>query len=388
MPTTTQGPRHADRSAATIHLPRGVSRRGFIGFCGAVAAALAVPQLTAQKIAKALVSAPRLPVVWLGLQDCTADSESFLRCVDPSVASLLFDVISLDYHETLMVASGANAEKSLRAVLTSGREFVCVVEGSVPTANGGTHCLIAGRTAQSLVQEVTAKAAFTLAVGSCSVDGGLAAAAPNPTAATGVAGAVPGISNLVNLPGCPVNGLNVAATIVHYLTEKALPELDASGRPLFAYQYPVHGSGRCERFAHLIAGETVTAWGDAGHRNGWCLVHLGCRGPSTYANCYQSNWNETGWDVGTGAPCIGCTTPKFWDVNSPFYVYRPRTPTPTPTPTGTGTGTTSPTPPPSGTPTPTPKVTPTGTGSPTVLPTSPVPTVTATPTPTVSATAS
>jgi hydrogenase small subunit len=279
----------------------------------------------APRIARALAAAPRLPVVWIATQDCTADTESFLRSVDPSVGALLFDLISLDYHETLMVGAGRNAEKSLAAALASPQGYVCIVEGSIPTAQGGIHCTIGGRTALSIVQEVTSKALFTMAVGSCAVDGGLAGAAPNPTSATGVAGAVPGITNLVNMPGCPANGLNMVAALAYYLSFQELPPLDANLRPLFAYQQRIHAAGRCERYAFLQAGQFVEAWGDEGHRNGYCLVHMGCRGPSTYANCYQRNWNETTWPVGVGAPCIGCTTPKFWDVNTPFYVYRART---------------------------------------------------------------
>lgn len=316
---TTPLPLH---DAPSENSPRKIGRRGFIAFCATVAAALALPEIEAKRMADALATAGRLPVIWLGTQGCTADTESFLRSVDPDIAKLLFDTISLDYHETLMVASGAGAHAGLEAALASPKGFALVVEGAIPTADGGVHCMIGGRTALSLVREVAAKATLTLAVGSCAVDGGLPAAAPNPTGATGVAGAVPGITNLVNLPGCPANGINIVATLAYYLANQALPALDASGRPLFAYQQKVHGSGRCERFPHLIKGEMVSAWGDEGHRNGWCLVHMGCRGPSTYANCYQRNWNQTTWPVGAGAVCIGCTTPKFWDVNTPFYVYR------------------------------------------------------------------
>ena len=51
----------------------GVSRRGFLKFCGLMAATLALPASEAQVIAEALESAPRLPVIWLEFQDCTGD---------------------------------------------------------------------------------------------------------------------------------------------------------------------------------------------------------------------------------------------------------------------------------------------------------------------------
>src|SRR5512136_921636 len=95
-----------------------VSRRSFLKFCGLMAATLALPTTYAGKIATALAAASRLPVVWLEFQDCTGDTESFLRAgahpdplasgtTDPSVIDLLLDFISLDYHETLMVPAGA-----------------------------------------------------------------------------------------------------------------------------------------------------------------------------------------------------------------------------------------------------------------------------------------
>ena len=70
-----------------LPLPHGVSRRAFLGFCSAVTAALALPEAMTPRIAHAVASAPRLPVVWLATQDCTADTESFLRSVDPGVGS-------------------------------------------------------------------------------------------------------------------------------------------------------------------------------------------------------------------------------------------------------------------------------------------------------------
>jgi len=280
-----------------------------------MAAALALP---VHRITRALAADRRLPVVWLSGQGCTGDTESLLRAVDPDVVSLLFDVISLDHHETLMVAAGRASRQALDDAVEAGG-YVCVVEGAIPTADGGVHCVVGGETALSLVRRVTAGALFTVAAGSCACDGGIAAAAPNPTRATGVAGAVPNVKNLVRMPGCPVNGVNLVAALVHYLTEDALPPLDSRGRPLFAYQSRIHGNGRCERFDDLRAGRRAKAWGDEIHRTGGCLMDLGCKGPSTYANCYQRNWNEGSWPVGTGSVCVGCTTSGFWDANTPFF---------------------------------------------------------------------
>ena len=102
---------------------RGVSRRDFMRFAGTMAAVLALPRIEGETIAHALETAPRLPVIWLEFQDCTGDTESFLRAsarrdplipsvTDPSVTDILLDVLSVDYHETIMAPSGMAKTRS------------------------------------------------------------------------------------------------------------------------------------------------------------------------------------------------------------------------------------------------------------------------------------
>jgi hydrogenase small subunit len=155
-------------------------------------------------------------------------------------------------------------------------------------------------------------------MGSCAVDGGLASALPNPTQATGVDTIIPNLSNLVNLPGCPANVVNLVATIVHLITFDHLPEVDASHRPFFAYGEQIHEE--CPREDYYEEGKFVLEWGDEGHKNGWCLYKMGCRGPRTHANCRFVKWNDgTSWTIESGHGCIGCTEPHFWDSMVPFY---------------------------------------------------------------------
>jgi hydrogenase small subunit len=198
-------------------------------------------------------------------------------------------------------------------------QYFCIVEGSIPKADNGVYCTIGGRSALTTVQDVAGQALATIAVGSCAYDGGLPAAAPNPTGAVGVEEAVPGLEQFVALPGCPVNVENVTATLVHYLTFDELPPTDETGRPLFAYGDKIHR--RCERKEHHDEGRFAEEWGDEGHRNGWCLRKLGCRGPSAYHNCPVERWNgATSWPVGAGHGCVACSEKAFWDTYSPFYV--------------------------------------------------------------------
>jgi hydrogenase small subunit len=86
-----------------------------------------------------------------------------------------------------------------------------------------------------------------------------------------------------------------------------LPALDQYGRPKFAYDRLVHD--HCPRRAHFDAGRFVKEFGDDGHRQGWCLYQLGCKGPVTHAPCSTRHYNEVvdAWPIGVGAPCVGCT---------------------------------------------------------------------------------
>ena len=297
---------------------RGVSRRAFLRFCAAMAAALAMPAAYTPRIAAALSSAPRIPLIWLRGQGCGGDGDALLRAANPTVGGLLLDVVALEYGETLMAPTGAAAGVGLLdAMTTFAGRYIAVVEGAVPGAEDGVFALSGGRPLREIVREVCDGALATIAVGSCAFDGGLPGAAGGQTGAAGVDSIV-GLDRLVNLPGCPVNAENLTATLVHYLTFNELPARDMRGRPLFAYGGLVHN--QCERRSHFEYGEFVQAWGDEGAQKGWCLYKMGCKGPETFANCPTVRYGDgSSWPVKAGHGCIGCTMPAFWDAMSPFY---------------------------------------------------------------------
>ncbi len=301
---------------------RGVSRRAFLKFCAAMTATLALPATYAPRIAAAVVAAPRLPVIWLRGQTCSGNTAAFLRASDPTTADLLIDLLSVEYHETLMAAAGPAAARSLTDTLeTYPNGYLAVVEGGIPTAEDGIHCLVGGRPFREIVREVCAGASATIGVGSCAFDGGTPAAAGGVTGAVGVGGVASG-GQLISLPGCPLNVDNLAATIVHYLTFKRLPPADMRGRPLFAYGGLIHN--QCERRAAFEFGQFATSWGDEGAQKGWCLYKMGCKGPEVYANCPTQKYAEgTSWAVRAGHGCIGCTMPDFWDSMGPAYARLP-----------------------------------------------------------------
>ena len=304
----------------------GMSRRSFLKFTTAMAAALALPAAYAPRIAEALTTAPRLPVIWLRGQDCAGETEAFLRAPDPSTASLLLDVLSMEYHESLMAPAGAAAELSrTSAMKTDAGKYIVVVEGGIPTAAGGAYCLVGGRPFVDIVREVSAGALATIAVGACAFDGGIPGSGGGVTGTASLREVVSGAPTIA-LPGCPVNVENLVATIVHYLTFNAWPATDPMGRPLFAYGALIHNE--CERRPHFEFGEFVQSWGDEGAQQGWCLYKMGCKGPESFGNCASVRFAEgTSWPVRAGHGCIGCTMPGFWDAMSPFYL---RLPSPVP----------------------------------------------------------
>jgi hydrogenase small subunit len=302
---------------------RGISRRDFLKFCTAMAGALALSTSQVSRIVAALESTSRPPVVYLEFQDCAGCSEAFLRAAHPTIAEIVLDLLSVNYHETIMAAAGEQAEKAKQATIEAGG-YVLMVEGSIPTNADGNYCCIGGRTALNILEEAARNAVVAIAVGDCACFGNIPAANPNPTGAVGVRDLVRNIP-VVNLAGCPVNTVNLTATIVHYLTFQSIPQLDDLGRPLFAYGMRIHD--HCPRRAHFDAGQFVEQWGDEGHRLGWCLYKMGCKGPQTFHNCPSARYNEgTSWPIMAGHPCVGCSEPGFWDTMTPFYRRLPDVP--------------------------------------------------------------
>lgn len=296
------------------HLKRsGVSRRDFVSLCSMLMvtapAGLALTEgaKSPEQLAKVVAKARKPVVIWLHFQDCTGCTETLLRTSRPDVADLILNVISLDYHETLMVASGDQAEKCLHdAVAANAGKFVLVCEGSIPTKDNGQYLTLAGQKGIDRLKEVASKAAAVISMGSCASWGGVPSADPNPTGAVGVDQIITD-KPVVNLPGCPPNPYNFLGVVLEFIILGKLPALDQYGRPKFAYDRLIHD--HCPRRAHFDAGRFVKTFGDEGHKQGWCLYKMGCKGPATHANCSVAHFNEAPdvWPIGLGAPCVGCT---------------------------------------------------------------------------------
>ena len=295
---------------------KGYSRRDFLRYCSFAAMLAGIEQSAFGTVVQAFEKKPRPPVVWMHFQECTCCSESFIRSSHPIVADVVLDLLSLDYTETLQAAAGHAAEKCLHDTCKNAAgKYILLVEGAVPTKDGGIYCTIAGRTALDILQEVSKDAAAVIAWGSCASNGCIQAANPNPTGATPVSKLIS--KPVINVPGCPPIADVMTGVVTHILVHDHIPELDHLGRPREFYSRRVHDT--CYRRPYYDAGLFVESWDDDKARKGYCLYKMGCRGPVTYNACSVTKWNgSTSYPIQSGHGCIGCSEAGFWD-NAPFY---------------------------------------------------------------------
>jgi [NiFe] hydrogenase small subunit len=275
------------------------NRREFLKLCAALAVAMGCERArSVEEVERVLERAgPRPPVLWLHFAACTGCTEGVLRSKNPWFDDLMLDVVSIEYHETLMAGAGAPVHELLLSKAEEYRgSFFAVVEGAIPTASGGVFGTVGGRTMLSVAEEICPKAQAIVTLGTCAAYGGLPAASPNLTGARGVRDALSGLTvPVVNLPGCPPNPLNFIALMVNYLLTSTLPELDAQGRPLFAYGQTNH---RLCPFLNTPR----------------CLMSQGCMGPAAHNNCPSLKFNDgASFPMQAGHPCIACSEPAFWD---------------------------------------------------------------------------
>jgi len=268
------------------------------------------------------------PVVWLQLSACSGCAVSFLNSSNVTVRALLIDElipgthVNLRFLPTIMAASGQAALEVLEGTQQEGG-YLLVVEGSVPTAEGGVYGGVgemAGKHVRMAdkVADLAGGAIAVVALGACSSFGGIFAAEPDPTGCKPVSAvlAAEGIDvPVINIPGCPPHPDWFVGTVAKVLLQ-GLPgpeDVDDLGRPLEYFGSLIHEN--CPRRADFDAGKFARRLGDEG-----CLYLLGCKGPMAYADCPKRQWNTgTNWCIGSNHPCIACVEPGFPDKISPMF---------------------------------------------------------------------
>jgi len=305
---------------------RGVSRRDFLAYCGSIAALLGLSEAYVPQIAAAVNKGAKLkPAVWLNGGACTGCTEAMAQADTPDVATIVLEILSIDFMETLSMAQGEDALAAAEAVFEEPG-YILIYEGSVMKGFDGNVLRIGGKTGLKELDLGAPNAAAILAVGSCAVDGGFVMARPNPADATGVSMYLKekGIDTpVINLPTCPVNPEWVVAIVVDVLllgsleSGAILDKLDRHGRPKYIFGQTIHDN--CPRRGHFENGNFVTEFGTEEEALGYCLYTVGCKGPQTYTNCPIVRWNRrVSWCVESGAPCIGCGSLNWVDVGAPF----------------------------------------------------------------------
>ena len=99
-------------------------------------------------MAEALAKAHRQSVIWLSFQECTGCTESLTRSFSPTLEDMIFDLISLDYHETLHGGLGRRRRRGAACgdAARTRANMCVVVDGSVSTKDGGVYSTNAGKT--------------------------------------------------------------------------------------------------------------------------------------------------------------------------------------------------------------------------------------------------
>jgi len=308
---------HEPSSVGQMLRQHGISRRAFVKYCTATASLMALPPGLGAAMAQALHGARRPSVIYLSFQECTGCFESFTCSFAPTIENLIFDVISLDYDDTLMAAAGSAAETAMQTAMRENfGKYILVVDGSVPTGAGGGYCTAGGRAAADILTEAAKGAELIICVGTCSSFGGIPYADPNPTHAWPVS-AIVGDRPIVNVSGCPPIAEVFTGTLMQYVTTGRIPDLDEHLRPKVFYGNTIHD--RCYRRPFYDEGKFAKTFDDEGARSGWCLYELGCKGPTTYNACATVKWNGgVSFPIESGHGCLGCSEPGFWDKGS-FY---------------------------------------------------------------------
>ncbi len=285
------------------------SRRDFLKWTGRSLGALGLSQVGFLRLERALAAQSSPPMIWLHGAGCSGCSIAALNAVAPTTfGDLLLTRVSAKYDSLLMAAGGdaAIGAMDLAAQAEQGR-FVLVVEGGVPTAEGGRYCIIGERagtpiTLLDAVQNLGPRASRVLAVGTCAAYKGAAGAGDNLTGVLPLAEVLAGrvAKPVLRIPGCPAPPEQLFRVIIGLLAGGEFA-VDADGRPATAFPHTVHFT--CPR-KHL---PKAKAFGEAG-----CLSELGCRGKFTTAMCPRHKWNNgKNWCTAAGHPCIGCAMPDF-----------------------------------------------------------------------------
>ncbi len=258
-------------------------------------------------------------IFWMQAGGCGGDTWAMMNVTSPTLPEMIgaLDVNPL-WHPSLSTGGHADYQALVQDLVAGKRCLdILFVEGAVirgPGGSGGYDSSCLGPK-KDLVAQLTRKATWVVAAGTCASFGGIGA--DGEVEATGLqfagrerggflgadflsAGGHP----VINLPGCPCQGEVLVGVLASLATgrELALNELQ---EPVVWYGMLVHqGCTRNEYHEYRVE--------DAEFGQQGCLFfHMGCRGPLTHGPCNKILWNHRNSKTRAGVPCLGCTQPEF-----------------------------------------------------------------------------
>ena len=206
-------------------------------------------------------------LLWIQCGACGGESMAILGLDGPSergqhtLASFLENErVRLLWHPSLSLESPRELWNIVESILC-GREKLTLfcIEGSIIHGPNGTGMFDSfhGKPKKDLIAALCSKAEYVLAMGTCAAFGGIPAAAPNPTEASGIQftlGKPGGLVSpewrssagfpVINLAGCPVDAVTMLTTMSSILTG-TLPALDMLNRP--STVRPCLSEGSCRK---------------------------------------------------------------------------------------------------------------------------------------------
>ena len=154
---------------------RGVSRRSFMKLCGSLAVAAGLSELAAPRVAHAIEdsvigaeSGGLYPAIWIEGASCTGCTESFAQVDAPDPATVVLEMISLNYCETLSAAAGWSMEEAKAQTIEAGN-YILIYEGAVLEGWNGEALRVANEPGTDHLVHAAKNANAVVALGSCAV---------------------------------------------------------------------------------------------------------------------------------------------------------------------------------------------------------------------------
>ena len=271
-------------------------------------------------------------ILWLQSGGCGGCSMSVLNAESPDLYSRLeINNINMLWHPSLSEASSEEFLTLLSAIENDDviLDALCI-EGSImqgPDGTGRFHIMGgSNRPMMKVIESLSKKARYTVAVGSCSSFGGITMSGNNPGEACGLqydgkqpGGLLgkdwisPGELPVINIAGCPTHPNWVLDTLAQLaMGELDIGSLDDLKRPRSYTDHLVHHG--CPRNEYYEFKASAVEQSDLG-----CMMeNLGCLGTQARADCNTVLWNGGGSCLRGGYACVNCTAPGFEEPGHSF----------------------------------------------------------------------